>query len=394
MLTAQEVKAAKPRPDRKVLKLSDSGGLQLHVLPTGSKFWRLAYRFEGRQKTLTIGPYPAISLHDARLAREQAKAALRGGADPSASFVAEGGDPATTFNAVATVWLEKIRQDGLTEATIEARTYQLDPLRRALGDKQIGDIRARQILDCLLAVHSGTPAKADRCRIVVGQVFRFAVASDLCDTDPTTALRGAMPAYREEHHAAATAEEDIKQLLLAINGYRGHPSTALALRLAPHVFLRSSEFRAIMLEMIDLDQRLIVLPACVMKGHRQDHIVPLSDQSLEIVRLAMAATSNGFLFPGARGKDRGLSENTFTAALRRMGFDTSEATFHGFRTTASSILHEAFPDETLVIEAQLGHKDKNAVRGAYNRAVYLDRRREMMQFLSDRLDELARPKQD
>lgn len=122
MLTAQEVKAAKPRPDGKVLKLSDSGGLQLHVLPTGSKFWRLAYRFEGRQKTLTIGPYPAISLSDARLAREQAKAALRGGVDPSASFEADGGDPASTFDAVATAWLEKIRQDGLTDATIEART--------------------------------------------------------------------------------------------------------------------------------------------------------------------------------------------------------------------------------------------------------------------------------
>lgn len=398
MLTAQEIKSAKARDDGKVLKLTDSGGLQLHVLPTGKKVWRLAYRIGGKQKTLSLGPYPAVSLSDARLGREKAKAQIRDGIDPAgpqdAADVADGDDE-RVFDAVADAWLSKITKDGLTEATLEARRYQLRPLREAFGNRVIGTIRAREILNCLMTIRHTAPAKAERCRIVAGQVWRFAVASDLCDSDPTSTLRGAMPTHKEAHHAAATTDEDIRALLLAIDEYKGHYSTVLALQLAPHVFLRSETLRALRVSMVDLDAAMLTIPAAVMKGRQRDHLVPLSRQAMEIVRLAMAAADragDGHLFPSRVGKGRGLSDNALTAALRRMGFDTSEATLHGFRTTASTILHEAYPGETLVIEAQLAHVDKDKVRGAYNRAQYIERRREMMQSLSDRLDLIRKGK--
>lgn len=387
MLTATEVKNAKPLPDGKIRKISDSGGLQLHVMPTGTKVWRIAYRFGGKQKTLTIGQYPAVSLSSARLAREEAKAKLRAGSDPSGE-AARGNDD--TFNAVADDWLEKIRSDGLSASTIEARTWQLQPLRRAFGTKSVGDIKAKDVLACLKAIHQATPATAERCRIVVGQVFRFAVASDICDADPTSSLRGAMPTHKGKHHAAAVEEQDIRGLLKAIEGYKGHVSTALALRLAPHVFLRSSEIRNLRIEMVDLENDLIHVPADFIKGKKQDHLIPLSRQAKEIVEMAISVSDgSGTLFAPARGKDRVMSENTLTAALRRMGFSSAEVTFHGFRTTASTILHEAFPEDTLVIETQLTHKDKNQIRGAYNRAKYLPRRRELMQHLSDKLDQIV-----
>lgn len=389
MLTAQEVKNAKPRADGKIDKISDSGGLQLHVMPTGTKVWRLAYRFDGKQKTLTIGQFPAVSLSAARLAREEAKAKLRAKIDPSSSEAApaEGDD---TFDKVADKWLEKLKKSELSPLTIEAREWQLRPLRSALGSKRMADIGASEILACLNTIFEVTPASAERCRIVVGQVFRFAGASGICKADPTTFLRGAMPTHKERNHAAVTEEKDIKGMMKAIEGYKGHVSTALALRLAPHVFLRSSELRNIHVEMIDLKEDLIIIPAEFMKGRSRDHLVPLSRQAKKIVETAISLTDGtGLLFRSARGKDRPLSENTLTAALRRMGYDSSEATIHGFRTTASTILHEEFPDETVVIEMQLAHVDSNPVRRAYNRAKYLPRRREMMQFLSDKLDQIV-----
>lgn len=388
MLTAQEVKNAKPRADGKIDKISDSGGLQLHVMPTGTKVWRLAYRFGGKQKTLTIGKYPVVTLSDARLAREEAKAKLRSQVDPVGVEAApEGGD---TFNEVADLWLQHLKDEGKKPDTIKARIWQLKPLRAAIGTKRCSEVRAREILACLKTIRETAPATAVRCRIVVGQVFRYAVASDVCEADPTTALKGAMPTHKEKHHAAAKTDEEIKALLLSVQTYKGHVSTALALRLAPYVFLRSNEIRNIRIEHIDLERSTIRLPAKIMKGGKREHIVPLSRQAKEIVEQAMSLTDGtGLLFSSSRGKDRPLSENTFTGALRRMGFGTSDATFHGFRGTASTLLHDAFPGETLVIEAQMSHIDSNKSRGPYNSAEYLDRRIEMMQWYADKLDHIV-----
>lgn len=386
MLTDQKVKNAKPTD--KIYKISDSAGLQLHVMPTGTKVWRLAYRFDGKQKTLTIGKYPVVSLADARLAREEAKAKLRSQVDPVGGEAApEGGD---TFNEVADLWLQHLKDEGKKPDTIKARIWQLKPLRAAIGTKRCSEVRAREILACLKTIRETAPATAVRCRIVVGQVFRYAVASDVCEADPTTALKGAMPTHKEKHHAAAKTDDEIKALLRAVETYKGHTSTALALRLAPYIFLRSNEIRNIRIEHIDLEKNIIRLPAKIMKGGQREHIVPLSWQAKEIVEQAISLTDGtGLLFSSSRGKDRPLSENTFTGALRRMGFSTSEATFHGFRGTASTLLHDAFPGETLVIEAQMSHIDSNKSRGPYNSAEYMDRRIEMMQWYADKLDHIV-----
>lgn len=384
-LTNAEAKAAKPDSGGKIVKLSDGGGLQLHVLPTGTKSWRLAYRWGGKQKTLTIGNFPDVSLAEARAAREEAKAEMRAGREPGKSRPEAG----RTFNDAADRWLAKVEADGRKAVTLRARRQQLEPLRRAFGDWNMGDVRPKDILHCLLVLRSLSPAKAERCRIVVGQVFRYAVSADMTQSDPTTALRGAMPVHRETHHPAILDPDGIGGLMRALKAHRGHPSVHLALRLAPHVGLRSAELRGLRWPMIDFKEKLIRIPAEAMKGGRRAHVVPMSRQAEEILKEARALTSgDGLVFPGARDPKRMLSENTLNAALRRLGYDKDEMTTHGFRTIVSTILHEAFPDDTIVIEMMLAHTDKNAVRGAYNRAQYLERRRELHQHLSDHLEKL------
>lgn len=387
-LTNAQVKAVKPDSGGKIVKMSDGGGLQLHVLPTGTKSWRLAYRWGGKQKTLTLGNFPEVSLAEARAAREAAKSEMRAGREPGKSRRESG----RTFNDAADLWLEKMSTGNasLKESTLEARRYQLEPLRRAFGDWDLEDVRPKDILHCLLALRASTPSKAERCRIVVGQVFRYAVSADLMQNDPTTALRGAMPAHRDTHHAAILDPKGIGELMRAIRAHRGHPSVHLALRLAPHVALRSAELRGLRWPMVDFEEKVVTIPAEAMKGGRHPHMIVMSRQVEEILQQARALTSgDGLVFPGARDPTRMLSDATLNAALQRLGYQSHEMTPHGFRTIASTILHDAFPRESLVIEAMLAHGDENRVRGAYNRAQYIEWRRGFHQYLSDRLDELA-----
>lgn len=384
-LTNAQAKAAKADSEGKIVKLSDGGGLQLHVLPTGTKSWRMAYRWGGKQKTLTIGNFPEVSLAEARAAREEAKAEMRAGREPRKSKPETG----RTFNDAADRWLAKMEADGRKGVTLRARRQQLEPLRRAFGDWNLEDVRPKDILHCLLAVRGSAPSKAERCRIVAGQVFRYAVSADMVESDPTSALRGAMPRHRETHHPAILDPDGIGELMRALKAHRGHSSVHLALRIAPHVALRSTELRGLRWPMIDFKEKVIRIPAEAMKGGQRAHVVPMSRQVEEILRQARTLISgDGLVFPGARDPRRMLSENTLNAALRRLGYAKDEMVTHGFRTIASTILHEAFPDDTIIIESVLAHTDPNAVRGIYNRAQYLERRRELHQHLSDHLDKL------
>lgn len=401
MLTDTAARNAKSA-SRKTRKLSDSGGLQLWVTPTG-KTWCFAYRYGGKQKKLTIGGYPAISLAEAREARDEAKRLLARDIDPSRQKridkLTKANAEANTFSAVAAELLDRKRREGKAESTIEQITRVLAIAENAFGERPIASLAAPELLDLLRKVEqSGRIETARRVRARVGEVFRFAIATGRAESDPTFALRGAIQSPRVTHRAAITDREGLGGLLRAIDGYRGQPAVVAAFKLLAYLFPRPGELRLAEWGEFDLDAAEWNIPATRMKM-RRPHRIPLPPQAVEVLRSLRALTNakgEGLVFAGygmSGGEGRKvapkpISENTLNAALRRMGYSSDEMTSHGFRAAASTILNESGKFSADAIERALAHQDADAARRAYARGQHWAERVEMMKWWADYLDAL------
>lgn len=387
-----DAKAKNAKAGEKPVKLSDGGGLYLLVQPNGSKLWRLNYRFAGQQKTLALGIYPAVSLKEAREARDDAKAKLRQGVDPSGAKVlaraALKQAAADSFEAVAREWLGR---QALSEATHTKALWMFEALTFPwLGARPVSEIKAPEMLAVLRRIEArGKLETAQRVKQQAGRVFRYAIATGRAADDPTAALRGALATPKTKHRASITDPAKIGPLLRAIDGYTGGFVTACALKLAPLLFVRPGELRQADWSEFDLDAAEWRIPAAKMKM-RSTHVVPLSSQAVDVLRELMPLTGpTGYVFPGVRSRRTPMSEGTVVAALRRMGYAGTEMSGHGFRSMASTRLHEmGWPHEA--IERQLAHAERNKVSAAYNYAEYLPERRKMMQTWADYLDVLRK----
>lgn len=379
------------KPGGKPAKLFDEGGLFLLVAPAGGKWWRLKYRFEGKEKLLSLGTYPEVSLKQARERRDEARRQVASGVDPSASRKARkaaAGDP-ESFEVVAREWFAKFSPGWVhSHSSKIMRRFERD-IFPWIGARKVGTITAPELLAALRRVEArGAIETAHRAMQNCGQVFRYAVSTGRAERDPTADLRGALPPAKETHHASITDPKAIGELLRALNSYQGSFVTQCALRLAPLVFVRPGELRRAEWSEIDLEKAEWRIPAERMKM-RAPHIVPLSRQSVAILRELHALTgAGGYVFPGARTNGRPMSENAVLAALRRLGYAKDEMTGHGFRSMASTLLNEQGWNRD-AIERQLAHAERDSVRAAYNYAEHLPERKKMMQAWADYLDDLA-----
>jgi len=388
MLTNTAISTAKPK--QKPYKLSDGGGLYLLVAPSGGRWWRLKFRVDAKEKSLSLGVFPDVSLKQARERRDQARRDLANGIDPSAKRRSERDSTGNSFEALAREWFEKFSPNwvpGHSGKIIRRLELYIFPW---LGSRPIAKITAPDLLLCLRRIESrGALETAHRALQVCGRVFRYAVATGRAVRDPSGDLRGALPAAGETHLASFTDPRKIGELLRAIDSYEGSIVVRCALRLAPLVFVRPGELRAAEWSEIDFVAGQWRIKAERMKMGVQ-HIVPLSRQALEILREVQPLTSEGrFVFPSARSSKRPLSDNALLAALRRMGFAQGAVTVHGFRSTASTLLNEQGWNRD-AIERQLAHGERDAVRAAYNYAEHLPERQKMMQAWADYLDGLCK----
>ncbi len=392
-LTDTAIRNAKTEGDVEQVKLSDGGGLQLWVTKDGAKRWRLAYRHEGKQKTLAIGVYPTVSLKDARDARDAAKKLLQSGADPMTAKrqakAEQAAASANTFELIAAELVAKKRAENKADQTLIKMEWLLGFANTEFGSRPIKEITAPEILRVLRGVAArGRLETARRLRSTVGQVFRFAVVTGRADADPTAALQGAIPAPVAKHRAAIVEPVRFGALLRAIAGYDGAPETRIALELSALTFVRPGELRSAEWAEFDLDRAVWSIPGEKMKM-RRPHRVPLAPQAVALLRELHALTGTGrFLFPSVRSVSRCMSENTVNAALRRLGFKQDEMTGHGFRSAASSILNESNLWNADAIERQLAHVDADSVRRAYARADFWDERIRMMTWWADKCDAL------
>jgi len=386
-LTVPELKALKPaeRPYKKF----DGKGLFVIVNPDGSIWWRFKYKFQGREKTISLGAFPEVQITEARDHRDDYRRDLRHGIDPSAKRQAERYADGDTFRAVAEEWLGA--QKDLSADTVEQiRTRLTTYLYPKIGHHKIGSIEPTDLLTALRAVESkGRHDTAHRCRSHAGRVFRYAIATGRAKRDPSADLRDALASVSPTHHAALTTPKDVGKLLLDIDAYAGFSSVMAALRLSPLVFVRPGELRGAEWQEIDLEAAEWRIPAVRMKM-KADHIVPLSRQAVTVLREQHAISGTGkYVFPSVRTVEKPISENTVNAALRGLGYTGEQMTGHGFRTTASTLLHELGFDSD-VIERQLAHTEGNKTKAAYNRAEHLPERRRMMQEWADHLDKLRK----
>lgn len=392
-LTDVEIRNAKPKP--KPYKLSDGGWLFLLVQPNGSRLLRMAYRFAGKEKTFSIGPYPDVSLRDARARRDEAKALLDAGTDPNVKRrldkIAHNITSANTFGGIADEYLDKLKREGRAAATLNKVEWLLDLARPKIGSRPISQLTAPEVLDVLRDVEKrGRLETARRMRSTIGSVFRYAIATARAENDPTFALRGALITPKVTHRPAFVEPAAVGAFLRAIDGFDGQPSTVAALRLLPLVFTRPGELRHAEWSEFDSEKAVWTIPAGRMKMRREHH-VPLSRQALEILADLKEINGKGrLLFPGTRSIERAISENTLNAALRRMGYAQDEVCAHGFRTTASSLLNESGKFSPDAIERALGHQMRDPVRRAYARSAYWQERVEMAQWWADYLDTLKR----
>ena len=393
-LTDVGIRAAKPA--ERPYKMADGGGMFMQITPAGGKLWRLKYRFDGREKLLSIGAYPEISLSEARKQREAARSMLALGTDPSrekrrAKVQAQQGAE-NTFDAIAAEYCAKRKQDGQNgwaTATANKADYLLSLITGSIGRLPIADIEPADILAAVRKIEAkGNLESARRSLQLASAVFRHAIATARLTSDPTRDLRGALVTPKVKHHAAITDAAKVGELLRAIDGYEGQGVTSHALKLAPHVFVRPGELRHAEWSEIDFDAAVWTIPAEKMKM-RKPHHVPLSRQSLVVLREVHSISGPaGLVFPSAWTRTRPMSENTLNASLRRLGYAKGEMTSHGFRAMASTLLNESGKWNFDAIERALAHGDSDKVRAAYHRGEHWQERVEMAQWWSDYLDQL------
>jgi integrase len=375
-------------------RLFDGRGLYLEVAPSGGRWWRFKYRIGGKEKRLSLGVYPDVSLKLARERLEEARRHVASGIDPSEQRKGSATRPVPvtedTFEVIAREWSAKHSPawaPGHGDKIIRRLEANIFPW---IGSKPIRAVTAFELLTVVQRIEQrGANETAHRALQNCGRVFRFAVASGRADRDVTRDLLGALAPVVQRHHPSVVEPKAAGALLRAIEGYSGSLVTRCALRLAPLVFVRPGELRMAEWTEYNLEQAEWRIPAARMKM-RAPHFVPLAAQAVAILRELHPLTGNGqFVFPGEQDRTRPMSNNTINSALRRLGYSNTEMTGHGFRSMASTLLNEQgwHPD---AIERQLAHSEPNEIRAAYNYAKYLPERRKMMQAWADYLDQLKK----
>jgi len=375
----------------KLYRVFDEKGLYIEVPPKGGKRWRFKFRFEGKEKRLSLGVYPDVTLKDARIKRDDFRKLVASGIDPSHTRKAEkqSNNNQSSFEFVAREWHSKFSANW-SESHLTRTLIRLEQnVFPWLGTNNINDITAPELLTTLRRVESrGALETAHRVNQICGQVFRYAIATGRAERDPASDLKGALPPTRVKHHASITEPVKVGGLMRAIQDFTGTIITATALKLSPLLFVRPGELRQAEWSEIDLGNAEWRIPAEKMKM-RVIHIVPLSSQAIAILKDIQALTGrNKYVFPSNRTITRPMSNNTINAALRRLGYTNEEMTAHGFRSMASTLLNEQGWNRD-AIERQLAHGEKDGVRAAYNYAQYLPERVKMMQAWADYLDGLA-----
>lgn len=387
----KDIQIKQAKPAEKLYRLRDGGGLVLNIVETGGKRWQYRYTFEGKEKTLSLGLYPGVSLIQARARRDEAEKVLALGVNPSAARKAAKGQvkaqksaDANTFERVAREWFAGHRKR-------ISQGYQEDVLRRLeqnvfpwIGKLPIAQVKADQIRETVKRIEGrGAVETARRQLQKIGQIMRYAVVEGLIEYDPTANLRGLIKPLPVQHFKSITNPSELGKLLRAIDAYCGTFHVICALKLAPMLFVRPGELRRMEWLEVDLAVAEWRIPADKMKM-KAPHIVPLAPQVVKILSELQQLTGGGqYVFPGRNG--RPMSENAIRVALIAMGFDL---TAHGFRATASTLLNESGKFRHDVIERQLAHGERNKVVAAYNHAQYLPERKEMMAWWADYLEAL------
>ena len=392
-MTLSDVTIRKAKPADKTQRLFDGSGLYLELSPAGGKWWRLKYRFGGKEKRLSLGTYPDTSLADARDKRDAARRLLAAGVDPGEQrkAVKAAGEEhaANSFEVIAREWHAK---QSATWVELHASRIMLrleNDVFPWLGSRPIADVTAKEVLATVnRIVDRGAVESAHRVLQNCGQVLRYAIATGRAERNPVADLRGALPPVKQTHLASIIEPNAIGGLLRAMDAYNGSLVTKCALRLAPLVFVRPGELRQAEWAEFDLDAGQWNIPAEKMKM-REPHLVPLAPQAVAILRELYALTGRGrYVFPSARSPQRPMSNNAVLSALRRMGYATDEMSGHGFRAMARTVLDEVLHFRPDYIEHQLAHAVKDPNGRAYNRTAHLTERRKMMAGWADYLDTL------
>ena len=397
-------------------RLSDGDGLRLDVQPSGSGWWRLRYRFAGKEGMLSLGTYPDVPLALARQRRDEARAQIAAGADPSeqrkeakrqrevranAEQATAQGEPLPgSFEFFAREWWEVVHtakvSDGHAERTLIRLQNDVFPF---IGTRPITDIEAPELLAVLRKIEArGAIESAHRAQDACGQVFRYGIAAGYCTRNPAADLREALKPVPTRHHAAIVDPKQAGDLLRAMVAYQGQPLTRAALSLSALLILRPGELRQLEWAWIDFDTATLTIPADLMKRKKAEkasgtpHIVPLAPQASAILRDDVLPLSGGgrYVFPALTTAERPMSENTVRGALRRLGYGNDDMTAHGFRAMARTMAAERLGIAPEVIEAQLAHVVPDALGRAYNRTQYIEQRRELMAKWADYVDRLRK----
>lgn len=386
MLTVKQIDAA--RPAEKPYRLADAGGLFLYVPPSGKKVWRMRYRFDGKEKTLVIGPYPEISLTEARAKQSEAKMKLLAGVDPAEQKQAikkkEKEELADTFGEIFREWhahKSKVWSKGYADEMMSMFSDDILPI---IGHLKMDDVEPMVLLKVIrLFEDRGAMERADKARRRCGEVFSYAIVTGRARYNPSRDLAGAMRGYRKKNYPFLPMHR-IHEFQSALNAYGGWIVTKIATQILHYTAMRTIELRSLVWAGIDYENRLISVDPEVMKG-RKLHVIPMSEQVIELFRFLQNITGQYELcFPGRNDRKKPISENAILGVIRNIGYE-GQTSGHGFRHQFSTVLNEKHWNSD-AIEMQLAHVS-GGTRSVYNHAAYLDTRREMMQFWADWLDE-------
>jgi integrase len=380
-----DLKIRSLKPEEKPRRYTDGGNLFVEVRPTGSKLWRFAYKFDGKQKLMALGAYPEISLAKAREKRAEARALLIEGIDPMQQAKIDKLERQAltehTFSAIAEELLEKNRKEGLAETTLSKKAWLIGIANADLANMPVTQVKPAHVLVPLRKVEAdGNYETARRLRAVISQVFRYAVATARCEHDPTAGLRGALIVPKVRHRPAIVDRDGFAGLVRAIWDYDGAIETQAGLQLMALLYPRPGELRLSKWNEFNLQKRVWIIPAERTKM-RREHRKPLSEPAVKILKRLESVTGHEpWVFVSQLSRGKPISENTLNGALRRLGFSANEMTSHGFRASASSLLNESGKWHPDAIEAELAHMGADQVRKAYHRAIYWDQRVEMAEW--------------
>lgn len=398
-LTEATLRAIKP--SGKIERFYDSLGLYLELSKAGGKLWRWKYRFEGKEKRLSFGHWPDVSLKEAREKRDEARKKVREGMDPGAATrkKAPACPDARTFESVAREWVADrlpVWSQRHAETVVDRLVANVYP---EIGNVPVAALTAGDVLRLVKKIEArGAKEVARRVLGICSLIFRYAVALQLVPSDPCRDLSGALAPRVKSHFAALTTQDEAGELMRRIDEYQGTAVVRAALLFSALTFCRPGPIRHAEWEEIDFSGRQWIIPAAKMKLTREmklrkePHLVPLATQAVDLLAKLHHFTGRGrYIFPNPRDKDQPMSENAVNVAIRRMGYSREQMTAHGFRSMASTLLNEA-GYRLDVIEAQLAHTSADKIRAIYNRAQYMDERRQLMQAWADMLDELRAAK--